>query len=99
MSDQWYPEPSKQQEETIQQEESKTIASLPVIQEVLDWFDEQIAIYKNPSVIEGVNPSTPAEDIKAAVLLAQGRIDDYRTKRDEFINRFSKYIQEAADES
>lgn len=96
-TDTWYPEPPKEQQEAEQQQQSRDIASLPVIQETLDWFDEQIATFKDPSTIQGVNPTTNAEDIKAAVLLAQALIQSYEAKRTDYVNRFSRYIEEAAD--
>ena len=73
-------------------------ASLPVIEEVIAWYDEQIALYKDPEIIEGANPSSKAEDIKNSVLLAQGFIKGYKYKRNEFAKRFEEYIQTVEDE-
>lgn len=67
-------------------------SSLPVIQEVLDWYDECIEKFKNPEVITGVNVSTPAEIVKTAVVHAQQQIASYQKKKREFIQRFSEYI-------
>jgi hypothetical protein len=92
---QWYPEPDQEQQDLVEQQEHEVVASLPVVQEVLDWFDKQIATYKNPLTIEGVNPNTPAEDIKAAVLLAQALITDYKTKRGDFQSKFERYLKDA----
>lgn len=97
-SEAWYPEPPKQQQEAAQIEQTKTISSLPVVQEVLDWFDEQIAIFSHPTVISGVTISTPADDVKSAVLLSQGQRASFEKKKKEFMNRFRQYL-ESADEA
>lgn len=94
---QWYPETDAEQKDLVDRQKRDVVASLPVVQEVLDWFDRQISTYKNPLVIDGVNPSTPAEDVKCAVLLAQAQIKDFKAKRGEFETKFRKYITEAAD--
>jgi hypothetical protein len=96
---QWYPETDDEQKDLVDKQERDVVASLPVVQEVLDWFDKQVATYKNPLALDGVNPSTPAEDVKAAVLLAQNLISDYKRQRENFESQFSKYITEAADET
>lgn len=96
---QWYPKPDEEQKDLVEKQERDVTASLPVVQEVLDWFDMQLRTYRNPMVIEGVNPSTPAEDVKAAVLLAQAQIRDYKNKREQFEGKFSRYITEAADDA
>lgn len=93
----WYPEAPKEQREAEQQAESKTVASLPVIQDVLDWFEARIAQYKNPLLITGIDVSTPAEDVKNQVLLKQQLIIDYKQQRDDFKAEFSKYLEEQAD--
>lgn len=95
----WFPEEDQEQKDIVEKQERDVVASLPLVQEVLDWFDMQIATYKNPLVIEGVNPSTPAEDVKSAVLLAQAQIRDFKVKRAEFESKFSNYIAEVDDEA
>jgi hypothetical protein len=94
---QWYPEVDEDQKDLVEKQERDVVASLPIVQEVLDWFDQQIKTYKNPLTIEGVNPSTPAEDVKASVLLAQTLITDYKRQREDFQASFSRYITEVAD--
>lgn len=99
MSDQWYPEPSEEQVEAEQQEQSKITASMPVLQEVLDWYDTQIAVYSNPKTITGIGSNTKAEDVKQAVLFAQTLIQDYENKRGEFANRFEKFLKQEGDKT
>jgi hypothetical protein len=89
------PEPSKELEEAVQREQGKVIASLPVIQDVLDWFDEQIAGFKDPMIISNVSEGTDANEVKDKVLAAQKDIIRYEKKKAEFMNRFSKYLESA----
>lgn len=93
----YYPQPPKEQTEAIQLEQSRTIASLPVIQEVLDWFDEQILEFRNPLLIENVNEASDSQTIKDQVLTAQKDAKRYKTKRDEFAARFADHIHRSAD--
>lgn len=99
MSDQWYPQPDQAQIDLQEEQERKVAMSLPVLQDVLDWYDQQIATYQDPMTIMGVNPSTPAEDVKSAVLFARTLVDEYQRKRVAFANQFSKYLKEDADEA
>lgn len=65
--------------------------SLPLLQEVIEWYDEQVAHYGDPETITGVNPSTRPQDVKQAVMFAQTMIKGYKHKRNEFIARFKKH--------
>jgi hypothetical protein len=65
---------------------------LPLLDEVISWFDEQIKVYSNPETIGGVNISSKPEDVKQAVLFAQTLIKDYKDKRDEFTKKFKHHI-------
>jgi hypothetical protein len=67
-------------------------ASVPVIEEVLEWFDSQIASFSDPTIITKVTVTTKAEDIKQAVLFAQKMIQSYKDKRNEFENRFKNFV-------
>lgn len=96
-SQQWYPQALQDQQDLVDKQERDVVASLPLVQEVLDWFNEQITNYNSPSVIGNVNPSTPAEDVKFAVLLAHGQANEFKKKRREFETQFSRYITEVAD--
>lgn len=87
------PEAPEEQQVEEQLEHSRTVASLPVIEDVLTWFDEQIAAYTNPDIISTVSPNSDPEQVKQAVLFAQTVMKDYKNKRMEFANRFSDYIQ------
>lgn len=84
----WSPEEGTEELTTEQLLEIQQ--SLPLLKAVIDWFDEQIALYKDPTIIEGANPSSKAEDLKEAILLAQGFIKGYKYKRNEFAVRFKK---------
>lgn len=75
-----------------QEEQVYLKASIPVIQDVLDWYDECIDHFNRPDIIDGVNPSTPAETVKEAVIYAKQQVAGYREKKREFIMRFSQYI-------
>jgi hypothetical protein len=88
------PEPDKERIETEEQERSKAVSSMPIIQDVLDWFDTQIAEYKNPLLITGVTYKTDPEHVKAAVLLAQAQITDYKLKRDNLVSKYGDYVKE-----
>lgn len=89
----WSPDELNQPDSDKQAEFRNIQMSLPVLQEVLDWYDEQIALYSNPEIISGVNPSSKPEDVKNAVLFAQNMISGYKYKRNEFANRFEEYSQ------
>jgi hypothetical protein len=65
---------------------------LPLLNEVITWFDERIAEYGNPETISGVNISSDPQHVKEAVLFAQTMIKDYKSKRNEFNATFKKYI-------
>lgn len=88
----WLPNTDDAREKAKLAEQQNLKASVPVLQDVLDWFDTQIAAFKNPEIIEGVNVSTPAEQVKLAALFAQTNIASYRQKRMEFEQRFSEYL-------
>lgn len=92
---QWYPIPDQEQQDIVERQEHDLVASLPVLQDVLDWFDERIKTYGNPMTIEGVNVSSNAEEVKQAVLFAQSLIADYQKQREDFENNFSKYLKDA----
>lgn len=70
------------------------VASLPVIVDVLEWFDTQISELHDPTIITSVNDTTPPEQVKAAVMDAQRLIAAYTKKRNQFKNDFSNYIEE-----
>lgn len=86
------PEPPEEQQDAETLEKSRANASLPVLQEVLDWFDEQVAEFKDPMIIDGVNVSSDPQQVKDAVLFAQGMISRFEKKKGEFTNRFSDYL-------
>jgi hypothetical protein len=89
----WLP-PVRDNKKAEQAEKKLIKASVPVIQEVLDWYDACIDKFSNPMVVAGVNVSTPAETVKEAVLHAQQQIASYQEKKAEFVKRFSDYIGE-----
>jgi len=70
--------------------------SLPLLQEVIEWFDEQIADFLNPNVIGGVRANSDPKEVKDSVLFAQKMSKGYSKKRDEFIKRFRKHVTEVA---
>lgn len=90
----YVPPSSEDNEETASKELKRELSSMPVIQDVLDWFDTQIAELKDPSLITGISESTPAEEIKERVLFAKLQIQEYEIKRDSFISEFNHYIQD-----
>lgn len=68
-------------------------SQLPVVQEIIDWFDEQIAGFLNPNCIKDATIKSSAEDIKNAVLFAQLNSKSYSSKRQEFADRFKQYLE------
>lgn len=81
------------QAEELDQDELHTAASpIGIVQDVLDWYDKQIADYKNPLLITGVNPSSNPEEVMRAILVAQAVIKDYKAKRAEFEHLFAEHI-------
>lgn len=94
-ADPWYPQEPKEQQDAAQIAESRITASLPVIQDVLDWLDSTEQTYRDVMTIEGVNPSSKPEDIKTAVILAQSRIRDTQELRDRFTKDFARYLEPA----
>jgi hypothetical protein len=84
-----------------QAELAKVKSSVPVIQDVIEWFEQQIKDFLNPMTIEGVTHSTSAEDVKNAVLFAQSSAASYAAKSKAFRSSFTEYLQhkdEVADE-
>jgi hypothetical protein len=93
----WLPKPSDEQKQAETEALQRLESSIPVIQDTLDWFDKQIATYKNPLIIEGVNPGTPAETVKTAVLFSQALVTEYKQQRGKFAAEFSQYIKEVPE--
>lgn len=67
-------------------------SQLPIIQDIIDWFDEQIAEYLNPNVIAGVTATTDPVKLKESVLFAQKMSRGYSKKRNQFAKRFDQYL-------
>lgn len=88
----WSPEESDETNQLTLEQIEELRSQLPVIQDIIDWFDKQIAAYSNPEIISGVNPSSKAEDVKKAVLFAQQMIQDYKEKRKQFTSQFAEYL-------
>lgn len=88
----WLPNPDPTKEKAELEARQNIKASVPVIQEVIDWFDAEIAKYADPRTIDGVNIATNPELVKQAVLFAQTLATAYQDKRDEFQQRFSEYL-------
>lgn len=65
---------------------------LPIIVDIIAWFDEQIAGFLNPNVIADVRTNSDPEEVKRAVLFAQKMSRGYSKKRVEFAKRFEQYL-------
>lgn len=89
----WSPEGNEEQEKVTEEQQQRIAASLPIINDVLDWFDNEIKAFKDPSTITGVNISSNAEQVKSAVLFAQTVIASYESKKEEFMKDFGQYIR------
>jgi len=86
----WSPE--ELQEEISAEDIEALKKELPVLDEVITWFDQQIAEFLNPNVIQAVKAKDNATDVKEAVMFAQKMSKGYSKKRNEFAVRFKKYI-------
>lgn len=89
----WSPEEAEIQVGLSEEELMALQSQVPIIQETLEWFDEQIADFLNPNVIESVTVKTTAEDVKQAVLFAQKMSKGYSKKRKQFVKRFKQYLE------
>lgn len=68
-------------------------SQIPVVQEVIEWFDTQIAEFLNPNVIETVTEKSDPKQVKDAVRFAQKMSRGYSKKRNEFADKFKKYLE------
>lgn len=91
----WSPEEGSETVGLNDAEQEMLRATLPVVQEILDWFDEQITGYLNPNVVAGVNPDSDPKVVKESVLFAQKLSRDYDKKRKQFVKRFEPYLKPA----
>ncbi len=89
----WSPEEGLEESGLSEEQISELRATLPVIQEVLDWFEEQILGYLNPNVVSGVTPDSDPQTVKDSVLFAQKLSRDYDKKRKQFVKRFEPYLK------
>ena len=92
-SQQWTPEKPEERVEAENKEQAAVSSSIPVIQEVIEWLAAQQQEHSDPSIIQGVTPSTKAEDVKFAVLLAQKMGAKFKEKQAEFEARFAKHLK------
>lgn len=89
----WSPEEGIDEQGLSPEQIAEIRANLPVVQEILDWFEEQITGYLNPNVIAKVSRESKSEDVKEAVLFAQQLSRDYDKKRKDFYERFKPYLE------
>lgn len=92
---QWTPD-NPEREEQEQKENSKVTTSLPVVQEVLDWFAVNIELYAGIDALN-INGSTAPEDAKVSILLAKGMNQAFKDKSEEFKLKFARYLQEETE--
>lgn len=89
----WSPDEGIDVEGLDEDQVSLLRATLPVVQEMLEWFDEQIAGYLNPNVISKVTTDSDPQVVKDSVLFAQQLSRDYSKKRKQFEDRFEPYLK------
>lgn len=70
----WTPEPDTEAAKAEAEERLKLASSVGVIEDVMHYLETKRTQYAGLSIIEGVTPSSSAEDIKSAVLLNQAML-------------------------
>lgn len=94
---QWTPEAPKERTEQEQKEQSKVTTSLPVIKEVIEWFEAQAKIFGSPTELD-INEETPAEIAKQKVITAKHFSITYQNQVAQFKRDFAKYLKEETNE-
>lgn len=89
----WSPEEGLDESGLSPEQVAELRATMPVVQEVLDWFEEQILSYLNPNVVAGVTPDSDPQTVKDSVLFAQRLSREYSKKRNQFVKRFEPYLE------
>lgn len=92
-SETWAVEPPEDRKEAEQKEQAKVSTSIGVIQDVLDWFDANAALYASTDAL-GVDEATPNDQAKLAILHAKKMRLAFQAKSNEFRAEFAKYLQE-----
>lgn len=90
---QWQPEKPEDRQEVEQQEQSKITTSLPVIEEILAWFDKNAGLYESVDSL-GVNEETSSDQAKLAILLSKKMRAAFQDKSAQFRRDFAKYLEE-----
>lgn len=88
------PERSPDLVEKEHQEQHKVISGLPVIQQMLSWFDAQIEFWDSPRSWP-IDENTPAEQAKEIALTCKHFSAVYTDEKQKFMVEFSKYLEEA----
>jgi hypothetical protein len=65
--------------------------SLPILQEVIDWFEEQSLALQSVSSLD-VTEDTPADEAKLRLLLNKKLTVIFLAKATEFENRFKEFV-------
>lgn len=98
MSDQWYPEPTKEQQEKEAAEHHRLVSSMPVLQDILDWFDTQ-AEYFNTAAGWTIDETTPEKQVKEIVMMCKHFSSVYIDEKRKFATQFASYIEKEAEEN
>ena len=97
MSDQWYPEPSKEQQEAEAAEHHRLVSSMPVLQDILDWFDTQAEFF-NTARGWTIDENTPDAQVKEIVMMCKHFSSVYIDEKNKFATQFAPYIQKEETE-
>lgn len=93
----YYPPEDKSRQESENKEHHDAVASMPVIQQVLDWFDSEIATLHDAIALSDVDEATDAEELKSRIINNKKLAQAFEEKRAEFVTKFGPYLQGGAD--
>lgn len=82
----------EEREEQERKEQVRVTSSIPVIQDVLDWFDDAAESFNSNDTLN-ITIETPESTVKHAVLLRKAMREVLNIKAEEFRTEFSEYLE------
>lgn len=95
----WSPEVPKERTKTEEKEQAKIASSVAILQEFFDDLDADIEALRGIDIIEGVNPSTKADDLLQAVLSNLTSRSILLTLRNKYRIKYAQHLTRPADEA
>lgn len=88
----WNPTPTKERSEQEKEELLQIASSAKVINDVMDWIDQQIAFYGNLDSIEVLGGTE--QSLQLAMNVAKGMQTQFRTKKKEFVTLYHELLKQ-----